>query len=88
MKKIWQDDAWDEYLYWQTQDRKTLKKINELVKDIERNGESKGIGKPEPLKDNLHGFYSRRIDEANRLIYRIVDGTLEIIACKGHYGDK
>ncbi len=88
MKKIWHDDAWNEYLYWQTQDKKTLKKINELVKDIERNGAETGIGKPEPLKENLSGFFSRRIDESNRIIYKITDGTLEIISCKGHYGDK
>ncbi len=87
MKKIWHDDAWDEYLYWQTQDKKTLRKINELVKDIERNGADMGIGKPEPLKKNLHGFYSRRIDEANRLVYKVAGEVLEIIACKGHYED-
>ena len=70
MKKIWHDKAWSEYLYWQTQDKKTLKRINELVKDIERNGILNGIGKPEALRGNLAGLYSRRIDEANRLIYR------------------
>ena len=70
MKKIWHDKAWSEYLYWQTQDKKTLKRINELVKDIERNGILNGIGKPEALRGNLSGLYSRRIDEANRLIYR------------------
>ena len=85
MKKIWHDDAWDEYLYWQTQDKKTLRKINELVKDIERNGADVGLGKPEPLKKNLNGFYSRRRDEANRLVYKITGGVLEIISCKGHY---
>ncbi len=88
MKKIWHDDAWNEYLYWQTQDKKTLKKINDLVKDIERNGAESGIGKPEPLKGNLTGFFSRRIDDANRLIYKVSEETLEIISCKGHYGDK
>ena len=83
MNKLWADRAWDEYLYWQTQDRKTLKRINELVKDIERNGLSEGIGKPEPLK--YRKAWSRRIDEDNRLVYNIKDGNLWIIACKGHY---
>ena len=72
MNKIWQDDAWNEYLYWQTQDKKTLKRINELIKDIERNGNT-GIGKPEALRHELQGFWSRRIDEKNRLVYRIIN---------------
>lgn len=88
MKKIWHDKAWSEYLYWQTQDKKTLKRINELVKDIERNGILNGIGKPEALRGNLAGLYSRRIDEANRLIYRKEGEFLEIISYKGHYEDK
>ncbi len=84
MNKLWSDIAWDHYLYWQTQDKKTLKKINELVKDIERNGLSKGIGKPEPLK--YRKAWSRRIDEENRLVYNMDEqGNLLIIACKGHY---
>ncbi len=76
MKKIWFDEAWEEYLYWQTQDRKTIKRINTLLKDIER-GHFDGIGKPEPLKGNYAGFWSRRIDDSNRLIYRINNGILE-----------
>lgn len=72
MNKIWQDDAWEEYLYWQKQDKKTLKRINDLIKDIERNG-NLGIGKPEALKHELQGFWSRRIDEKNRLVYRIIN---------------
>ena len=88
MKKIWHDEAWNEYLDWQQQDKKTLKKINALIKDIERNGVADGIGKPEPLKENLTGFYSRRIDDVNRLIYTITNRILEIVSCKGHYGDK
>lgn len=64
---IWHDSAWADYLYWQTQDKKTLKRVNMLIKDIERNP-YEGIGKPEPLKENLSGFWSRRIDEHNRLI--------------------
>ena len=72
MNKIWSDEAWEDYLYWQMQDKKTLKKINLLIKDIERNIDS-GIGKPEILKGDLHGFSSRRIDLKNRLVYRIIN---------------
>lgn len=86
MKKIWFDEAWAEYLYWQSQDKKTLKRINALLKDIER-GNFDGMGKPEPLKGNFSGFWSRRIDDCNRLIYRINAETLEILSCKGHYED-
>ena len=86
MNKVWSDRAWDDYLYWQMQDKKTLKKINELVKDIERNGLSSGIGKPEPLKHRK--AWSRRIDHENRLVYNLSSsGDLWIIACKGHYED-
>ena len=84
MNKIWSDRAWEEYLYWQMQDKKTLKRINELVKDIERNGISEGIGKPEPLR--YRKAWSRRIDRENRLVYNLSeDGNLLIISCKGHY---
>ena len=85
MKKVWFEEAWDDYEYWQAQDRKTLKKINSLLKDIERNGALDGTGDPEALKGNLSGLYSRRIDKENRLVYRIADGVLDIISCKGHY---
>ena len=88
MNKTFSGNGFEDYLYWQSQDRKTLKKINNLIKDIERNGELQGIGKPEALKDNLLGWYSRQIDEKNRIVYRIVDDTLEILQCKSHYGDK
>ena len=80
---VWTHKAWQDYLYWQTQDKKTLKKINELVKDIERNGVLNGIGKPEKLK--YRNGYSRRIDQYNRLIYDIVNEIIIIISCKGHY---
>ena len=86
MNKVWSDRAWEDYLYWQLQDKKTVKKINELVKDIERNGLNKGIGKPEPLKHRK--AWSRRIDHENRLVYNLSsNGDLWIIACKGHYED-
>jgi len=87
MIKLWQDKAWADYLYWQTQDKKTLKKINKLIQDIERNGYN-GIGKPEPLKEDLAGFWSVRIDDKNRIVFRIADGKLEIWQCGSHYGDK
>jgi toxin YoeB len=86
MKKIWFEEAWDDYVYWQTQDKKTLKRINQLLQDICRNG-NVGIGKPEPLKGEFSGFWSRRIDEVNRLVYRLQDEKLEILSCKGHYDD-
>ena len=86
MRKTWTEQGWDDYLYWQTQDKKTLRRINDLVKDIERNGVANGIGKPEPLKGDLQGFWSRRIDEKNRLVYnQSSDGALCIVACRGHY---
>jgi toxin YoeB len=84
MHKIWFDEAWEDYLYWQIEDRKTLRRINMLLRDIERDSFN-GIGKPEPLKGELSGFWSRRIDDSNRLVYRINGGTLEILSCKGHY---
>lgn len=86
MRKIWFDEAWEDYLYWQTQDKKTLKRINLIIKDIERNA-FEGIGKPEPLKGVLSGFWSRRIDETNRLVYRLSGDTIQILSCKGHYDE-
>jgi len=87
MEKLWTDKAWEDYLYWQTQDKKTLKRINQLVKDIESNGYD-GIGKPEPLRGDMSGWWSRRIDDTNRLVYRITDGKIIIAYCRTHYGDK
>mgnify|MGYP003550482202 FL=1 len=84
MHKIWFDEAWIDYIYWQTQDKKTLKRINNLIKDTERNP-FEGIGKPEPLKGDLSGFWSRRIDDTNRFVYRINNDKLEILSCRGHY---
>jgi toxin YoeB len=86
MRKLWEEKAWEDYLYWQVQDKKTLRKINELIRDIERNG-NEGIGKPEPLKENLSGWWSRRIDQKNRLVYRIIEGHIEILQCGEHYED-
>ena len=87
MNKIWQDDAWEDYLYWQKQDKKMLKRINQILKDIDRN-QYKGIGKPETLTGNLSGFWSRRIDQKNRIVYRILNGQIEIAQCGSHYRDK
>lgn len=87
MTKSWDDFAWEDYLYWQSQDKKTLKRINQLLKDIDRNGYT-GIGKPEPLKSDMNGYWSRRIDDVNRLVYRIADNRIEILQCRSHYGDK
>ena len=84
MNKTFHKAAWEDYLYWQTQDKKTLKKINKILADITRNGYD-GIGKPEPLKENLSGWFSRRIDGEHRLVYRIHNNTIEILMCKGHY---
>ena len=87
MRKIWSDDAWEDYLYWQTQDKKTLKKINELIKDIDRNGYN-CKGKPEPLSGNLAGFWSVHIDKKNRLVFRVLEAAIEIAQCKTHYKEK
>ena len=87
-EKIWSDDAWEEYLYWQGQDKKTIKRINALIKDIDRNGPISGIGSPEALKGDLQGYYSRRINEKDRLVYKLQEGRIFILQCKEHYGDK
>jgi toxin YoeB len=84
MIKLWHDTAWADYEYWQGRDKKTLRKINHLIKDIERNGYN-GIGKPEALKGDLAGRWSVRIDSVNRFVFRIEDGRLEIYACRSHY---
>ena len=84
MNKLWTDDAWDDYIYWSMQDKKTLKRINQLLKDIDRN-QYDGIGKPEPLKYEYQDFWSRRIDDTNRLIYKIENDSIIILHCRGHY---
>ncbi|EHR39514.1 Txe/YoeB family addiction module toxin [Alishewanella jeotgali] len=81
---VWTDEAWQDYLYWQTQNKKTLKRINLLINDTKRSPFA-GIGKPEPLKENLSGFWSRRIDDTNRLVYAVADQALTIISCRYHY---
>ncbi|MCL2111341.1 MAG: Txe/YoeB family addiction module toxin [Clostridiales bacterium] len=86
MNKIWHDKAWDEYISWQREDRKTLKRINELLKDIDRQPFT-GIGKPEPLKGDRQGYWSRRIDETNRIVYKVEQSQIVIVQCGGHYGD-
>ena len=86
MNKAFTDIGWEDYLYWQTEDRKTLRKINTLLKDIERNS-NEGIGKPEPLTGDLSGFWSRRINQTDRLIYALEMDQIIIIACRYHYDD-
>lgn len=87
MNKNWLDDAWEDYLYWQKKDKKTLKRINQILKDIDRNLHF-GIGKPEPLTRDLSGCWSRRIDEKNRIVYRIEKNQIYIYQCGSHYRDK
>lgn len=86
MLLIWDQSAWDDYLWWQAQDRKTLKRINMLIKDIARNG-NEGIGKPEALKHGLSGYWSRRITDEHRLVYQLVGDEIRIAACRYHYGE-
>mgnify|MGYP006082876633 FL=1 len=80
----WTDDAWADYVYWQGQNQKTLKRINKLIRDTKRSP-FEGIGKPEPLKENLSGFWSRRVDESNRLVYAVNDSHITVISCRYHY---
>jgi toxin YoeB len=80
----WTDEAWDSYIYWQSQDKKTLKRINKLIQATKKTP-FQGIGKPEPLKENLSGFWSRRIDDTNRLVYAVDEKYLTIISCRFHY---
>lgn len=87
MFKAWSDDAWEDYLYWQRQDKKTLNHINKILEDIDRNSYD-GIRKPERLSGNLSSYYSRRIDDKNRIVYRIKDDIIQIIQCGSHYRDK
>ena len=86
MKLLWEDRAWSDYLYWQTQDKKTLKRINALIKDILRSP-YQGIGKPEPLRGNLSGWWSRRLDETNRIAYYEQGDVIYVISCQVHVDD-
>ena len=85
MNLVWDESALEDYLYWQVQDRKVLKRINVLIADIVRHG-NEGLGKPEPLKHGFHGYWSRRITAEHRLVYKIVDDTVRIAQCRLHYG--
>ena len=87
MRKIWHERAWDDYLYWQGHDKRTLKKINDLIRDIERDPFI-GTGKPEPLKGDWQGYWSRRINDTDRIIYKIENNELIIAQCRSHYNDK
>ncbi len=82
---LWDENAWEDYLWWQTQDRRVLKRINALVADIQRNG-NEGIGKPEALKHDFAGYWSRRITDEHRLVYKVVGDTVRIATCRYHYG--
>lgn len=84
MKLVWDEDAWADYEWWQLQDRKTLKRIKTLIRDIARNG-NEGIGKPEPLKHGFHGYWSRRISAEHRLVYRLEADEIRIASCRYHY---
>lgn len=83
-KLVWDESAWENYLYWQMQDKKTLKRINRLIRDTLASP-FEGIGKPEPLKENLSGYWSRRIDSTNRLVYKVTDDFIIIVSCRYHY---
>ncbi|TCI21688.1 Txe/YoeB family addiction module toxin [Exiguobacterium sp. SL-10] len=82
---LFTDNGWEDYLYWQKEDKKKLKRINLLIEDVRRNGNLNGVGKPEALKGNLQGFYSRRIDSEHRLVYRVTNQYVEILQCRYHY---
>lgn len=85
MSLVWDDAAWEGYLWWQTEDRRTLKRINQLIKDIAWSG-NEGIGKPEALKHGLSGYWSRRITDEHRLVYKVAGDQIRIASCRYHYG--
>lgn len=85
MRLVWDPNAWEDYLWWQTQNRQLLKRVNVLIEDIMRNG-NEGIGKPEQLKHDSAGYWSRRITDEHRLVYKVVDDEVRIAACRYHYG--
>ena len=84
MKLVWDESAWDDYIWWQAQARKILKRTNTLINDIQRNG-NEGIGKPEPLKQSFQGYWSRRVTDEHRLIYKVVEDQIPVAACRYHY---
>ena len=84
MEIVWQENAWEDYLFWQQNDKQKLKRINQLIRDCQRN-KFDGIGKPDPLKENLSGYWSIRIDNEHRLIYKIQENRLHIVQCRFHY---
>ncbi len=85
MRLVWDPLAWEDYLWWQVNDRKALRRVNALVQDVVRNG-NEGIGKPEPLRHDLSGYWSRRISDEHRLVYRVTETDVRIAACRYHYG--
>jgi toxin YoeB len=84
VRYVWDESAWADYEWWQQQDRKVLKRINALLKDVARNG-NEGIGKPEPLKHGFHGYWSRRITDEHRLVYRVTEDSVSVAQCRYHY---
>ena len=84
MNLLWDESAWEDYVWWQTEDRKILRRINSLIRDVQRNG-NEGTGKPEPLKHGFQGYWSRRINDEHRLVYKIVDDEIRIAQCRYHY---
>lgn len=86
MRLLWYDSAWEDYLYWQSIDKKTLKRVNLLIKDMQRSA-YEGIGDPEPLKGDKSGWWSRRIDDVNRIVYKAGTDAIIIAQCRGHYDD-
>ena len=85
MKISFDEQAWADYQWWQVQDRRMVKRLNAIIEDIARNGNDFGIGKPEALKHSLRGYWSRRINEEHRIVYRVVDDEVQILVCRYHY---
>jgi toxin YoeB len=85
VKLVWDQSAWEDYLYWQTADRKLVRRTNDLIRDIIRNG-NEGMGKPEPLKHGFRGYWSRRINDEHRLVYRVTEDDVRVAQCRYHYG--
>lgn len=86
MLLVWDQNAWEDYLWWQAQDRQMVKRINRLLRDVMRNGSNEGIGKPEPLKHDFAGYWSRRINDEHRLVYKVTRTEVRVASCRYHYG--